>query len=207
MTWTGRLQEADGLFFDGEMVYWRQSGLPEGEKSQGGGQMATWSGIRHKLEQDYLAEALRGRIQYFATTYSGSPDHEGRAAIRLDGEEIVRGNYYNQWLKAAQLPRDEKYEQRMSQEHPFMDETALEWGLFDQRSFYQAFAEFENQSIEESLASENLLVRIMALLDRRVGKRRLRAMGASMQTEAPILKFFYTLRLEAEGICWNDPTE
>ena len=192
MTWTGRLQEADGLFFDGEMVCWRQSGLPEGEKSQGGGQMATWSGIRHKLEQDYLAEALRGRIQYFATTYSGSPDHEGRAAIRLDGEEIVRGNYYNQWLKAAQ---------------PFMDETALEWGLFDQRSFYQAFAEFDNQSIEESLASENLLVQIMALLDRRVGKRRLRAMGASMQTEAPILKFFYTLRLEAEGICWNDPTE
>ena len=193
MTWTGRLQEADGLFFDGEMVCWRQSGLPEGEKSQGGGQMATWSGIRHKLEQDYLAEALRGRIQYFATTYSGSPDHEGRAAIRLDGEEIVRGNYYNQWLKAAQ--------------HPCMDETALEWGLFDQRSFYQAFAEFDNQSIEESLASENLLVQIMALLDRRVGKRRLRAMGASMQTEAPILKFFYTLRLEAEGICWNDPTE
>lgn len=169
--------------------------------------MATWSGIRHKLEQDYLAGSLRGRIQYFATTYSRSPDHEGRAAIRLDGQEIVRGNYYNQWLKAAQLPRDDRYAQRLSQEHPFMDETALEWGLFDQRSFYQAFAEFDNQDIDASLVSENLLVRIMALLDRRVGKRRLVAMRASMQTAPPILRFFYALRLEAEGIGWNDPNE
>lgn len=35
MTWTGRLQEADGLFFDGEMVCWRQSGLPEERKKSG----------------------------------------------------------------------------------------------------------------------------------------------------------------------------
>lgn len=160
----------------------------------------TWSGIRHKLEQDYLAQSLRGRIQYFATTYSGSPDHEGRASIRLEGQEIVSGNYYNQWLKAALLPRDDKYAKRMNQEHPFMDETALEWGLFDQRCFYQAFAEFDNQGIAESLASDNLLVRIMALLDRRVGKRRLCAIKEAMRTEAPILQFFYQLRLEAEGI-------
>ena len=40
--------------------------------------MATWSGIRHKLETEYLAISLRGHIQYFVTTYSKSPDHEGR---------------------------------------------------------------------------------------------------------------------------------
>lgn len=43
--------------------------------------MATWSGIRKKLEGDYLAESLRGHIQYFATSYSYCSDHEGRAAI------------------------------------------------------------------------------------------------------------------------------
>ena len=31
--------------------------------------MSTWSGIRNKLENDYLCPALRGRIQYFATSY------------------------------------------------------------------------------------------------------------------------------------------
>ena len=47
--------------------------------------MSTWSGIRNKLENDYLCPALRGRIQYFATSYWESHDQTGRAAIRLDG--------------------------------------------------------------------------------------------------------------------------
>lgn len=50
--------------------------------------MSTWSGMRNKLENDYLCPALRGHIQYFATSYSKSADHEGRAAIRVDGVEV-----------------------------------------------------------------------------------------------------------------------
>ncbi len=65
--------------------------------------MSTWSGIRNKLEDDYLCPALRGHIQYFATSYSKSADHEGRAAIRMDGVEVLRSNYYiyfeNVWTK------------------------------------------------------------------------------------------------------------
>lgn len=52
--------------------------------------VSTWSGIRNKLENDYLCPALRGHIQYFATSYSKSADHEGRAAIRMDGVEVLR---------------------------------------------------------------------------------------------------------------------
>ena len=36
--------------------------------------MPTWSGIRKKLEEDYLCPALRGRVRYFATTYRASHD-------------------------------------------------------------------------------------------------------------------------------------
>ena len=46
--------------------------------------MSTWSGIRNKLEHDYLCPALRGRIQYFAASYRESHDQTGRAAIRQD---------------------------------------------------------------------------------------------------------------------------
>ena len=54
--------------------------------------VSTWSGIRNKLENDYLCPALRGHIQYFAASYSKSADHEGRAAIRVDGAEVLRSN-------------------------------------------------------------------------------------------------------------------
>ena len=57
--------------------------------------MSTWSGIRNKLENDYLCPALRGRIQYFATSYwESAMTMTGRAAIRVDGVEVLRSNYY-----------------------------------------------------------------------------------------------------------------
>ena len=36
--------------------------------------MKRWSNIRYKLENEYLAESLRGRITYFATTYTKCHD-------------------------------------------------------------------------------------------------------------------------------------
>lgn len=162
--------------------------------------MATWSGIRNKLENDYLAESLRGHIQYFATSYSKSPDHEGRAAIRYDGKEVIKGCYWNNWMKAHLFPKDDTYEKRMSVENAYMDDTALKLGVFDQRCFYRAFDEFDNQSIEKSLVSENLLVRIFAILDRRVGKRKLKEMQENILNEPDAFREFYAIRVNAEKI-------
>ena len=140
--------------------------------------MSTWSGMRNKLENDYLCPALRGHIQYFATSYSKSADHEGRAAIRVDGVEVLRSNYYtyfeNVWtkfhhLRSTTLKDHNSAKETIDRAYAY----ALEQGTFDQKVFYEAFGIFDNQSIEKSLVSENPLVRIFALLDRRLGKRRL----------------------------------
>ena len=162
--------------------------------------MSTWSGIRKKLESEYLAESLKGDISYFATSYSRSPDHEGRAAIRYKGKEIIKGCYYYNWTKAASFPKDEKYERRMREECAYMDDTAIKLGVFDQICFYRAFKEFGNQSIERSLCSENLLVRIFAVLDRRVGKRKLISMKENIENEPDSIKEFFAIRMDAEGI-------
>ena len=162
--------------------------------------MSSWSGIRKKLESEYLAESLKGDISYFATSYSRSPDHEGRAAIRYKGKEIIKGCYYHNWTKAESFPKDEKYERRMSEEFAFMDDTAIKLGVFDQTCFYKAFDEFDNQSIEKSLYSDNLLVRIFAVLDRRVGKRKLISMKESIENEPDSIKEFFAIRMNAEGI-------
>lgn len=162
--------------------------------------MATWSGTRKKLEKEYLAESLRGRVQYYATAYSKSDDHEGRAAIRVDGKEIVKGCYYNWFLKQDEFPKNETYESRIR--HPFadMDDTALKLGIFDQKCFYAAFDEFDNQSIEESLKSEDQIVRIFAVLDRRLGKRRLERMKETIADEEETFRIFYMIRAQAEGL-------
>lgn len=162
--------------------------------------MPTWSGIRKKLEADYLAQSLRGHIQYYATSYGKSHDHEGRAAIRLDGKEIMKGCYWNNWTKVNLFPKDEKYDGRINMEMAYMDDTALKLGVFDQRCFYDAFTEFDNQSIEESLKSENLIVKIFAILDRRVGKRRLALIKKTIGNEPEVFQEFFMIRAKAERI-------
>ena len=162
--------------------------------------MHTWSKMRSKLEKEHLAPALRGRIQYFATSYSKCPDHEGRAAILLDGKEILSGSYYEHWSKAHLLPKDENLEIRLRYAFTLMDNTALQFGQFDQQCFYNAFAEFDNQSIEQSLKSENMLVRIFAILDKRVGKRRLQKMRDTIAEEPEMFQLFYHIRTQAEGM-------
>ena len=103
-------------------------------------------------------------------------------------------------MKADLFPKDEKYEKRMKKEFAFMDDTALRLGIFDQRCFYNAFAEFDQQSIEMSLKSENLIVRIFAVLDRRVGKRRLALMKETIAEEPDTFREFYAIRMKAEGL-------
>lgn len=164
--------------------------------------MKMWSKIRYKLEKEYLAESLRGHIRYFATSYSKCPDHEGRASILLDGKQIIEGSYYGQWKKDYLLPRDENFIIRTSAwwEFPIMDDVALQFGQFDQRCFYKAFHEFDNQSIEKSLSSENAIVRVFALLDRRTGKRRLRSIKDTIHNEGEVFRTFFNIRATAEGL-------
>ena len=74
-----------------------------------------------------------------------------------------------------------------------MDDVAIKLGIFDQRCFYNAFAEFDNQDIETSLKSENLIVKIFAVLDRRVGKRRLKIMKETIMDESDTVSYTHLL--------------
>ena len=103
-------------------------------------------------------------------------------------------------MKAHLFPKDDTYDRRMRESFPFIDNTALELGVFDQRCFYQAFDEFDNQSIDKSLASDNLIVCIFAVLDRRVGKRRLFSMRELMENQSSVFQEFYAIRMHHEGL-------
>ena len=103
-------------------------------------------------------------------------------------------------MKAHLFPKDDTYEQRMHEAFPFIDNTALELGVFDQRCFYQAFEEFDNQNIDKSLSSDNLIVRTFAILDRHVGKRRLISMRNFMEDQPPVFQEFYAIRVHHEGL-------
>ena len=54
---------------------------------------------------------------------------------------------------------------------------------------------FLSVSIEESIESGDILLNVFALVDRRVGKKRLLNMTGKMKLKHPIVQYFYKLRL------------
>ncbi|MGG1551486.1 SF0329 family protein [Paenibacillus ferrarius] len=62
-------------------------------------------------------------------------------------------------------------------------------------NFTAAATKFLSSSIEESLESKDILLNILALMDRRVGKKRIVSMSEKIKLKHPAVQYFFDLRL------------
>lgn len=62
-------------------------------------------------------------------------------------------------------------------------------------NFVVVATRFLSTSIDESIESKDILLNILALVDRRVGKKRMLNMTEKMKVKHPIVQYFYELRL------------
>ena len=72
-------------------------------------------------------------------------------------------------------------------------------GVLSQEEFYALLHEYLRSSIAKSLKAEDAITRALAVIDARVGKRRLRQL-ANYPDEHPLVRMLLALRCEAEGI-------
>lgn len=164
----------------------------------------SWSAMRKILEVENICDSLKGRIQYFATRYRESHDEEGRVAIRLDGKEIFKSCFYDWQAKRDLVIKSNVISKEQAKSYwDYWGKVHIEtknFAGFDQYGFYEAFYEYHNQSIEKSLASSDPVVRMFAVFDKRVGKRRLQNIFSEIELQPVWLQVFFRLRLEADGI-------
>ena len=162
----------------------------------------SWSGLNKRLE-GRLCESLKGRITYFLTRYHSVHNAYGRAAIRLDGSELVRFS----WV--------ERYEQEnvfcwsYPQNEADWEKLRAEWnesGKLHDEDFIEAALTELDSPVSEALESPEYLVRIFAVLDKRTGKRTLRRLleGGEYLELPQWVRQFYELRFEAEGMLRHD---
>ena len=169
---------------------------------------SSWSGMRKYLEQEMLALALQGRLRYGCTTYVGM-DGCHIFEVCIDGEQVKRfswetvntyfinngyttnsspngiGEYWDDfWHFLDMYPLDKRTE--------YTDE-----------EFCQALETYRNQDIQESIYSQNPLIRMFAVLDRRIGKRTLTKLSEILEDQPEWLRQFYLLRLHSEEISCN----
>ena len=67
-------------------------------------------------------------------------------------------------------------------------------GIMAKSDFFDTANIFLISPVDASLQSDNILLNILAIVDRRVGKSRLRKMEQQIQLKHPIVQYFYSLR-------------
>ena len=167
--------------------------------------LGSWSGMRKYLEQEMIATCLKTRIRYSSTTYVGM-DGSYIFEILVDNKSIKRFSFETvntYFIKEGYKENFGSYGigEYWSEFWSLMDKIPLQSRTeYTDDEFCNALAIYRNQDIKTSVVSENPIVKMFALLDRRIGKRILSRLKGEIKNEPEWIQYFFNLRLEAEHI-------
>lgn len=165
--------------------------------------LGSWSGMRKYLEKEMLASSLKGKVRYNCTTYVGM-DACSIFEVYINDElkkqfswETVNSYFIKKGFSKNQPPFGagdywDGFWELMDQ-YPLTNRTE-----YSDNEFCEVLEEYRNQEIKLSLQSKNPIVRMFAILDRRVGKRTLQKLKSTIENQPDWLKEFYELRIKSE---------
>lgn len=159
----------------------------------------SWSDLQKQLN-DRLCPELRGRVTYFLTRYHDVHNAYGRAAIRVDGKELVCFSWIEQCRKENDLAEalrehpERKYDQLRETLKPEWDAACR----YCEMDFLEDVLQYRSMPVQDALRSENFIIRVLAILDRRVGRRTLERLETDELANNPDwARQFFDLRLSA----------
>ncbi len=155
--------------------------------------LGSWSGMRKYLEQEMLAESLKGRVKYSCTSY---PNMDGFNVfeIRVDGKIFKRFSMETVAFREKGIVKSEAWKRFWHEKSTVPVENRTE---FDDEEFCDALKIYRELPIDESINHINPIVRMFAVLDRRIGKRTLLKLNESLDNQPEWLKEIYLLRINA----------
>ena len=161
---------------------------PNGTKQHGSGRAeGSWKGMKKYLEQEMLCPELKGRICFHYEKYPRFGGASSVFSVLLDGRRIKAFGFMHAWARL--------------QEQGKMGPGCYVWSIpmnerdeYTDDEFAHALMTYRNQPIQESVFSDNPLVKMFAILDRRVGKRTLDAIREEIEDEPKWLKELFNAR-------------
>lgn len=185
----------------------------------------SWSKLKQNLES-FLSPALKGRVEYRATSYRYLPDKAGSCYIAVDKKNVFNMSdkttlmkWYQTELEikndsGIQIPiSNEEIEVLRKETKGLVPEDRLlviarsrklselakellsAQSSLSKSNFIVVANKFLSTPLEESLESNDILMNILALVDRRLGKKRILNMAEKIKLKHPIVQYFYALRL------------
>lgn len=158
-----------------------------------------WSKLKQMIESR-MADSLGRRVELHATTYTKADDAEGRGWITIDKVEVANFCDYTQRVRLY----DALGQGYSAAEYNEMQDRLWSDGILSRRDYYASLNELLSMSVEAALRSDNILIRALAMTDRRLGKRRLQKLQID-GGDHPLVHMLYALRCEVEGIKTPSP--
>jgi hypothetical protein len=126
-----------------------------------------WSKLKQRIEERFAPEA-QTRVELHVTRYHRAHDGEGEIWLTLDGAKIFGASHYSHLV-------DLSHAARIYRDFEISDELRAR-GLADHHELLHRIFDTLSQSIDDMLESPHPLIRGLAVIDSRFGKRRLGAL-------------------------------
>ncbi len=179
---------------EGTFSYYKELSMISDEKSK----YKSWSNLKKQMN-DLLCDSLKDKITYFYTSYHEVHNAYGRATINYGKREIAEFSWVEMYEQDQEITQLYKEGKNVSygelKKEKWMSEAKL-----CEADFINSVTIYLKTDITSALNSENYLLRIFALIDRRVGKRTLLKIQGEVEKLPEWVKQFYRIRCEAEGI-------
>jgi hypothetical protein len=160
-----------------------------------------WSKLKQNIEGRFAA-SVRNRVEIFSTQYNKPKTTSGRAWITIDGVEVANLST----LESYSVYKCVYHENTPTncKTHPGVREEERTAGLLVEKGEFSRFDlhsccwEYLQLTVDEGLEHDSPLINLLAILDKRLGKRRL--VLIIKDSLHPLVKAFLEFRLKAEGL-------
>lgn len=187
-----------------------------------------WKYIKKLLEKEFLCEKLRGRVTYDLTDYRPAPWYQQHFVMKCGDKMLFEANQpERQWITGYPLHEAKYWETMRIAEAAYEKYEISQYdipqgvverltsfavkqtcqymahydGFYGVHDIVDAIGVYLHSDIQSSLNADEPFLQVLAILDRRTGKRQLRKLAEEKYIFIPEwTKKFYRLRFEAEGI-------
>lgn len=181
-----------------------------------------WNKLKRELE-GFMSPSLAGRVEYKASGYRYAPGKSAQCYLCVDKKDVMntKGDFIKWYENEQEIkvdlneilnPTAEDIEAVRNQSGGKIPEDRLlviakknkvndcakqimkSQNDLLKTDFKKSGVDFLASPIEKSLESDDIMLNILAIIDRRVGKKRLLGMNETMKTKHPAVRYFYDIR-------------
>lgn len=160
-----------------------------------------WSKLKQTIE-DRFADSVKGRVELFSTVYRKHSSDMGRGWITIDKKQIADFSTAKSfWLYSRGYNETTPTN---CATHPIVEDSQrtegqlVEEGEFSRWDLYECCWEYLNLTVEQGLEHKSPIINSLAVLDKRLGKRRI--VDIDKAELHPMTKLLLEFRLSAENL-------